>query len=211
MCAVFGRVGAGTRFARRESMNEQRSVVLAAIDASSAANLVVAAAAKLAQPPAELHVVHVIELPDMHKLTAQLEAARELLERATAASPVVATLHVAVGAPAKEILQVAAHLHADLIVVGTRELNALDRLLLGSVAEKVARRAQCPVQVIRPANYENTEPEIEKPCPACIETQKRTNGAQLWCERHSKRHVHARLHYEFPESFALGSSLIRPE
>jgi nucleotide-binding universal stress UspA family protein len=48
-----------------------------------------------------------------------------------------------------EILQVAAELNADLIVMGTHGRTGLSRLLMGSVAEYVLPRANCPVMVIK--------------------------------------------------------------
>jgi nucleotide-binding universal stress UspA family protein len=49
------------------------------------------------------------------------------------------------GDPAETILRVADEERADLIVLGTHGRGALGKLLLGSVAEKVVRRAPCPV------------------------------------------------------------------
>ena len=47
------------------------------------------------------------------------------------------------------ILDAAAEWHADLIVVGSHGKRGLQRFLLGSVAEFVARHAKCSVQIIR--------------------------------------------------------------
>lgn len=55
------------------------------------------------------------------------------------------------GHPAPRILDRAASLHADLIVMGTHGLSGFDRLVLGSVAEKVLRNASCPVLTVPPA------------------------------------------------------------
>ena len=49
-----------------------------------------------------------------------------------------------------EILKRAAELPADLIVMGTHGRSGFDRLLLGSVAERVLARAPCPVLTIPP-------------------------------------------------------------
>ena len=54
------------------------------------------------------------------------------------------------GNPAVRILSVAASFHASLIVMGTHGRSGFERLLLGSVAEKVLRRAQCPVMTVPP-------------------------------------------------------------
>jgi len=60
---------------------------------------------------------------------------------------------IAVAAPsgdvAEELLRVVAELGADAIVVGTHGRTGLSHLLLGSVAEKVIRRATVPVVTIR--------------------------------------------------------------
>jgi nucleotide-binding universal stress UspA family protein len=47
------------------------------------------------------------------------------------------------------ILQAARAVHADLIVIGTHGRRGLSRVLLGSVAEDVVRRAPCPVLTVR--------------------------------------------------------------
>lgn len=53
------------------------------------------------------------------------------------------------GNPADEIIRVAGEVHCDLIVIGTHGRTGLGRLLMGSVAEKVVRRAPCPVLTAR--------------------------------------------------------------
>jgi len=53
------------------------------------------------------------------------------------------------GLPADGILQTAEHLPADIIVMGTHGRSGMDRLLMGSVAEKVLRRARVPVCTVR--------------------------------------------------------------
>lgn len=53
------------------------------------------------------------------------------------------------GNPALEITKFAKDNGVDLIVVGTLGKSGIDRILLGSVAEKVVRIAPCPVLVIK--------------------------------------------------------------
>ncbi len=56
------------------------------------------------------------------------------------------------GPPAEEIVEVAEQQQADLIVVGTRELGLIERLLGGSVSQGVARRAHCDVLIVHSAD-----------------------------------------------------------
>jgi nucleotide-binding universal stress UspA family protein len=46
---------------------------------------------------------------------------------------------------------------ADLIIVGTKGLGGLQRVVLGSVAERIAREAGCSVEVARPKAYDHVD------------------------------------------------------
>jgi nucleotide-binding universal stress UspA family protein len=202
----------------------ERFVLLAAVDDSDRALEVVSAAAGFARLilGAEVHLLYVVEnmggadaigtLP----IDTQKEAfdrgrvrledlAREARSRASAR--IVA--HTAIGNPWREIVQTATNLRADLILVGTRDRGGL-ATILGSVAQVVARKAPCPVLVVRAKKARHEEvPEIEPPCPDCERAQAESGGKELWCSRHREHHARAHCHYEVPESFALGSMLIR--
>jgi nucleotide-binding universal stress UspA family protein len=54
-----------------------------------------------------------------------------------------------VGDPAAEIVRVADESGADLVVLGARGLNPLERLVLGSVSTKVLHEAPCDVLVVK--------------------------------------------------------------
>jgi universal stress protein A len=56
-----------------------------------------------------------------------------------------------VGDPATAICETAESEHCDLIVMGTHGRTGLTRLLMGSVAEAVVRRANCPVLTVKQA------------------------------------------------------------
>ena len=58
------------------------------------------------------------------------------------------------GEAASAIVQKAAHVQADAIVMGTHGRTGLPHMLLGSVAEKVVRTATCPVLTIRPEGFQ---------------------------------------------------------
>jgi len=53
------------------------------------------------------------------------------------------------GDVATEILRLAQETGSDLIVMGTHGRTGLARLLMGSVAEQVVRKAPCPVLTVK--------------------------------------------------------------
>lgn len=57
--------------------------------------------------------------------------------------------HVAFGDAGHEIVEFAENVGADLIVLPSHGRTGLRRLLIGSVAERVARLARCPVLILR--------------------------------------------------------------
>ena len=57
---------------------------------------------------------------------------------------------VRVGRPAEEIAAAADESKCDVIVLSTRSETGLDRYLMGSVADRVARLAKCPVLLLPP-------------------------------------------------------------
>jgi nucleotide-binding universal stress UspA family protein len=61
------------------------------------------------------------------------------------------------GEPAAEIVTLAKQEAADLIVMSSHGRTGLNRLLMGSVAEVVMRRAPCPVLIVKPAAAEVAE------------------------------------------------------
>jgi len=109
---------------------------------------------------ASVHVLHVIldphsqawsvEVPEMNlsRLTESWQTqAQKRLDELTVDAPgerVVTTGHAF-----SEIIRYAESHGIDLIVMGTRGLGAVEHMLLGSVAEKVVRKAPCPVLTVR--------------------------------------------------------------
>jgi len=53
------------------------------------------------------------------------------------------------GVPFVEIIKIAKDKNADLIVIGTHGRTGIDHMLFGSTAEKVVRKAACPVLTVR--------------------------------------------------------------
>ena len=66
-----------------------------------------------------------------------------------AAGGKVAQTYVRLGRPVEEIVILADEIDAGLVVVGSRGLGGIRRLLLGSVSDGVVRHAHCPVLVVR--------------------------------------------------------------
>jgi nucleotide-binding universal stress UspA family protein len=144
-------------------LHDEVAVVLAAIDTSSMASKVVDTASRVARrtwPSAQLHLVHVYRVArfdrpgsaglDAEEMMAEARAHLDYQVRmARRQSAVSVTGHFAAGDPVEEIVKVARAISADWVLVGTHDLTGLDRLLTGSVAEKVARRAPCSVLVVR--------------------------------------------------------------
>jgi nucleotide-binding universal stress UspA family protein len=73
-------------------------------------------------------------------------------------SPVQVERLVAHGMAAEAIVQVAKEKHCDLIVLGTHGRKGLARLFYGTVADRVARSAPCPVLALRSSQTEAEDP-----------------------------------------------------
>jgi nucleotide-binding universal stress UspA family protein len=115
---------------------------------------------------ATLHVLHVtqdvfapslgVEMangPAVLDLQREVDSfAREELERLVqkeGGGPPTRSLTLTSNAPAGLIVQYAKNQQIDLIVMGTHGRKAMERFLMGSVAEKVVRTAPCPVLTVR--------------------------------------------------------------
>lgn len=64
------------------------------------------------------------------------------------------TRSIIVGTPFVEIVRYAKENSIDLIVVGSHGRSGLSHVLMGSVAERVVRKAPCPVLTVRPGQHE---------------------------------------------------------
>jgi len=58
--------------------------------------------------------------------------------------------HVAVGYATDEIISYAKKTEADLIIIGTHGNKGIERILMGSTASQVVKKAPCPVLVFNP-------------------------------------------------------------
>lgn len=137
--------------------------LLLATDGSEDASLAARAAVEIAERSgSDLHLVHAWQTPLSRGYSTPTEAylsklhddrAEELLEdqteRLRKSGVEVSGAYRRLGPPADEIVEIAGELEADLILVGSRGLGAVKRLVLGSVSEGVVHHASCPVLVLR--------------------------------------------------------------
>lgn len=70
-------------------------------------------------------------------------------------------LHYRTGRADRAIVRLARELGADLIVVATQPTTRLQRLFGGSVADRIARCAPCPVVVVRPKSDDDDPGVVE--------------------------------------------------
>ncbi len=138
----------------------QIKAILHPTDFSECASYAFGLACSLARDHgARLIVVHVAgpEHADLYKgvsVVQQLEEhARELEEKLRQLKPgrfkLAIERRMEKGIPAEQILRVAQETSCDLIVMGTHGRTGLGRLLMGSVAEEVLRKARCPVLTVK--------------------------------------------------------------
>jgi nucleotide-binding universal stress UspA family protein len=89
------------------------------------------------------------------------EEARRILREVTDAAGKVGVsveTRVVSGIPSEYIVRVAQELPADLIIMGTHGRAGMSHLLLGSVAERVVRKAPCPVLTVRKEEHDFVTP-----------------------------------------------------
>ena len=144
--------------------------VVVAYDVSPSSEVALARAIDVAAR-APQHVIHVVVAIDPHDRVPTSRRGAVTYETAqsiqatitehvtaafagrTTAADVQFYVHARIGTPAAEILALASEVGADLIFIGTHGKTGVERLLLGSVSERVVREARCPVLVARPKGY----------------------------------------------------------
>lgn len=140
--------------------------ILVATDFGPVSRAALDTAGRLARDQhASLHLITVVRNPSTEPwvveavgvdFAAVLQEVRGEAERSLkAASTAYASLpklvtKVLIGDASDQIVQYAKTTGADLIVLGSHGRHGIKRALLGSVAERVAREADCPVLIVRP-------------------------------------------------------------
>jgi len=141
------------------------SKVLCPVDFSEPSEHALRYAVDLARTfDADLMILHVVEVPflpaysmagvpDLSMPIEQIEkAARNRLDELVETwRPKYDRINgdMVIGTPFVEIITCARDMRADLIVMGTHGKSGLRHLLIGSVAEKVVRKAPCPVLTVK--------------------------------------------------------------
>ncbi len=140
--------------------------ILLAIDESKFSEAATKTVIEQTKPrDSEVHILHVIEvhspqLPEMmasypgaeHGRDSQRVLAEALLAKTAKllrSKGLQVTTSFELGNPKSKIIDVASKWDADLIVVGSHGRNGLERFLLGSVSDTVARHAKCSVEIVR--------------------------------------------------------------
>lgn len=133
--------------------------ILLPTDGSEDAEVAVEHAVSIAEKyDAELHVLYVADVrvdsttnmwPNILEELEEVgeEATGEIVEQAEEAG-VGAFAEVARGIPHNEINKYSRENNIDLIVMGTRGRTGVDRILLGSVTEKIIRTSETPVMTV---------------------------------------------------------------
>jgi nucleotide-binding universal stress UspA family protein len=143
-------------------MTNYRQIVCAT-DFSASSAVALRHADQLAQQAGStLHLLHVVQDPlqqpwaaeayvmNLGDLTAEWQRhAEKELERIAAGCAAKTVTACRMGRPITEILRYADDVHADLLVAGTHGHGAIAHLILGSVAERLVRQANCPVLTVR--------------------------------------------------------------
>jgi len=143
-------------------------IIVCPIDFSDVSAYAVDFARDLARPfGASLHLLHIVDEAYQYWMAVGpnsvpigpppeelVQAAREgmvnFVNKHFPAGEERPVTHVELGRPFLEIIGYALKVSADLILIGTHGRSGLSHVLLGSVTEKVVRKAECPVLTIRP-------------------------------------------------------------
>ncbi|MCA9034514.1 MAG: universal stress protein [Planctomycetaceae bacterium] len=133
--------------------------VVVPVDFSDQSDFAVHSALSIAGDPKRLHLVHVLVpldsvspgvlLGDITDETRKAAVEKNLQKLAAEKGAAGANMSVLSGDPGEEISEFAKKIKADLIVIPSHGYQGFKRLVLGSVAERVIRYAECSVLVLR--------------------------------------------------------------
>jgi nucleotide-binding universal stress UspA family protein len=148
----------------RDTQTPMIDHILCPVDFSEASHHAIAYALAIARwsgaAVSALHVCHPMFVPatsvagargdDPDVEMTRLRAAAAFLVEGAGANDLKVDIAVEAGDPARQILEHAGRHAVNLIVMGTHGATGFERLILGSVTEKVLRKARCPVLTVPP-------------------------------------------------------------
>lgn len=159
---------------------QEIKIVVTPVDFSENAGKITASAAYVAGTfKAELHLIFVVQnfedysglfvppvnLPNLEeelfesaqeRMDSFVEENKEMMDNF---GVVTVTSKVLVGDVSEEILRYATEVKGNLIIMGTHGYKGLERIMFGSVADKVVKTACCPVLTINPYREECEQKE----------------------------------------------------
>jgi len=118
-------------------------------------------------------------VPDIELTRVRAETAARF--EAARADGVGVDVLVEVGQPARHIIDLAISLPADVIVMGTHGASGFEHLLLGSVTEKVLRKAPCPVLTVPPRTQATSKLPFRRLLCAVDFSNSSLSGLELAC------------------------------
>ena len=104
-------------------------------------------------PPPESEMQLAADRPHSNSATLPYLEVEKKLQSYQAQLKVDSELELVNGDTAEEIIRLANIYKADLIVIGTRGLTGMKRIIQGSVSSQVLEEAQCSVLVVKPTSY----------------------------------------------------------
>ncbi|MDL2226954.1 universal stress protein [Deltaproteobacteria bacterium OttesenSCG-928-M10] len=157
------------------------NAVVCATDLSEGSNKALPIAAQMAKlHGAKLIVAHIIDLPAVTPYGETMVDPQELRSRVEQSAKAQVTdilahceeveweLNIAIGYPAKEIIQIVEDSQADLMVAATHTRSGIERLLLGSVSRKLMHTLNIPFLIVPGAMpQEQLERPVESVLIAC--------------------------------------------
>jgi nucleotide-binding universal stress UspA family protein len=135
--------------------------ILVALDSSEQSDYILECVLQIKlQSSTSIILCHVIELsqtnleqpadlPFVDPELGQFRHIEKALQAYQAQLPCQSELEIVMGDPTEEIIRLSNIYHADLIVLGSRGLTGVNRILQGSVSSQVVNEASCPVLVVK--------------------------------------------------------------
>ena len=101
-------------------------------------------------PPPESKLDIAVDRPQPNSEEIPYRQIEKQMQSYQTALPKGSELKLVTGDPAEEIIRLANIYHVDLIVIGSRGLTGMKRVLQGSVSSQVVEEAPCSVLVVKP-------------------------------------------------------------